>query len=395
MREAPLLDFDFGGASGRRRFQTEEDVASFVELHLSSYQWLNSVGSGESQHLTNEYFNALVHTRSVLQQNSGNPQLDQLLARQFDGIFISGNLPLHASSDFDFVEEIRKARGGRTAAAALSYITNKFSQVHLSSRETFDGLLLAFARQEGISKASAASAKGTYDRLNNKLGTLTSTLLGAEHARERRNAKDLDRHNRRQDVLRRWKSRQFDRAIAKLEREKSAKIDELETVKTTFTEMMKLKAPVDYWRDKAKTHRLEAERYRSLLVDWGWKVGVGVLASLCTIAGMSFLFANADKPAASYLILVTIGVVITTMAFWAARIMVRLYMSEHHLAIDADERATMAMTYLALIERGAAEEKDRALILTPLFRPSSDGIVKDDAAPDLSPAALLSKALNR
>lgn len=83
------------------------------------------------------------------------------------------------------------------------------------------------------------------------------------------------------------------------------------------------------------------------------------------------------------------------MAFWATRILVRLYMSEHHLAIDADERATMALTYLALMERGAVEEKDRALILAPLFRPSSDGIVKDDAAPDMSPAGLLSKAMNK
>lgn len=68
-------------------------------------------------------------------------------------------------------------------------------------------------------------------------------------------------------------------------------------------------------------------------------------------------------------------------------------MSEHHLAIDAEERATMVLTYLALMERGAAEDKDRALILAPLFRLTSNGIVKDDAAPEFSPAGIASKLL--
>ncbi|WP_425487836.1 DUF6161 domain-containing protein [Microvirga lupini] len=65
------------------------------------------------------------------------------------------------------------------------------------------------------------------------------------------------------------------------------------------------------------------------------------------------------------------------------------------MGIDAEERATMVKTYLALTEKHAADEKDRALVLASLFRPTTDGIVRDDGAPDMSPAALLSKVLNR
>jgi hypothetical protein len=70
-------------------------------------------------------------------------------------------------------------------------------------------------------------------------------------------------------------------------------------------------------------------------------------------------------------------------------------MSEHHLAIDSEERAVMAKTYLALTKDKAADEKDRSIILTSLFRPTADGIVKDDAAPELSPGALISKVLSK
>jgi hypothetical protein len=73
--------------------------------------------------------------------------------------------------------------------------------------------------------------------------------------------------------------------------------------------------------------------------------------------------------------------------------MIRLWLSAHHLVIDAQERVVMIETYLALIKEGQLDEKERALVLTPLFRSSSDGIVKDEGAPDLSAAAFFSRFL--
>ncbi|WOI45625.1 DUF6161 domain-containing protein [Acidovorax sp. BLS4] len=73
----------------------------------------------------------------------------------------------------------------------------------------------------------------------------------------------------------------------------------------------------------------------------------------------------------------------------------RLYLSAHHLRIDADERAVMVQAYLALTNEGKVTEAERVLVLGPLFRPTVDGIVKDDGAPDLSAASILSKLLRR
>lgn len=69
-------------------------------------------------------------------------------------------------------------------------------------------------------------------------------------------------------------------------------------------------------------------------------------------------------------------------------------MSEHHLGVDARSRESMAHTYLALLDNdGATDEKDRAIVLAALFRPVTDGLVKDDALPLISPAAILSRQL--
>ncbi|WP_354327114.1 DUF6161 domain-containing protein [Porphyrobacter sp. MBR-155] len=78
------------------------------------------------------------------------------------------------------------------------------------------------------------------------------------------------------------------------------------------------------------------------------------------------------------------------MFFWIMRIVVRTYMTEHHLAIDATSRASMAETYLALKKESAATDQDRAIVLASLFRPVVDGIVKDDGLPAITPAAIIS-----
>ncbi|MBO9557459.1 MAG: hypothetical protein J7515_02600, partial [Caulobacter sp.] len=56
-------------------------------------------------------------------------------------------------------------------------------------------------------------------------------------------------------------------------------------------------------------------------------------------------------------------------------------------------RAVMVETYLALTQENKIDTSERVLVLGSLFRASSDGLVKDDGAPDVGGlAAMLSKA---
>ncbi|MDN4633154.1 DUF6161 domain-containing protein [Sphingomonas sp. PsM26] len=78
------------------------------------------------------------------------------------------------------------------------------------------------------------------------------------------------------------------------------------------------------------------------------------------------------------------------MYLWAMRLLVRLYTTEHHLAIDASARGAMMEAYLGLIKADAASATDRPIVLQALFRPVQDGMVRDDGPPGITPAALLS-----
>ncbi len=158
---------------------------------------------------------------------------------------------------------------------------------------------------------------------------------------------------------------------------------------------MRLKGPVDYWSAKAVTHSGKAKDYRKVLVGFGAIAGLALTIGLYYLSSHAIEVASLEKPPAIYLVLTTLGIVATTIVFWIARILTRLFLSEHHLSIDAEERAVMAQTYLALISEGAASDSERAIVLTSLFRPTADGIVKDDAAPDFSPSTLLSNIAPR
>ncbi len=172
---------------------------------------------------------------------------------------------------------------------------------------------------------------------------------------------------------------------ADLETEHKQVIDaakkEWDQLKATYDTKLALEAPVTYWEKKANHHK-NLGRY------WG-----GVFLALLSVfvwAGISICHWALDPsipvPDPSkwhpeywhVATLVTVGLA----AIWILRVVMRMFLSNVHLGTDAKERMTMVETYLALMKSEAKlDEKERAIILTSLFRPATSGVVKDDGAP--------------
>ena len=76
----------------------------------------------------------------------------------------------------------------------------------------------------------------------------------------------------------------------------------------------------------------------------------------------------------------------------------KLFLSERHLALNARESKAFAQIYIGfLAEKDSSDEAagQRAAVYATLFRPSTDGIVKDAGGLDPSIAAALSKFLTK
>ncbi|NIZ12929.1 DUF6161 domain-containing protein [Phaeobacter sp. HF9A] len=190
--------------------------------------------------------------------------------------------------------------------------------------------------------------------------------------------------------------------------------DKFSTALASFVEDQKIKAPVELWQEKEKEHTERRDE------AWtGYLLALGLVAALIAAIIGVLCFGNeilervltpvgcdpVNKPELcngfSFRGMIVSGSVLTllTMALWFARIQMKEYLSERHLALDARERRAFAQAYIGLINEGDSvtdEAKDqRALVYAALFRPSTDGIIKEDGGIDPSLTAALSKMLSK
>ena len=70
-----------------------------------------------------------------------------------------------------------------------------------------------------------------------------------------------------------------------------------------------------------------------------------------------------------------------TLILWLLKTLIRLFLTHQHLATDAAERVTMIETYLALRQEGKVEDKDRELMIRPIFRRGLAGMQRDGDSP--------------
>ncbi|MGB0960825.1 MAG: DUF6161 domain-containing protein, partial [Halocynthiibacter sp.] len=91
-------------------------------------------------------------------------------------------------------------------------------------------------------------------------------------------------------------------------------------------------------------------------------------------------------------LLISATLVVTSLLLWSIRLQYRTYLSERHLAMDASEKKAFTESYLALRGDENVSAESEAIVLASLFRPTQDGIIKDDAGGiDPSIASLLVK----
>lgn len=155
----------------------------------------------------------------------------------------------------------------------------------------------------------------------------------------------------------------------------------------SFVEQLATETAVKLWSARSASHATRYESFRN------WTIGFGLTGLLITLVWIfaGFAFARWAFPGDStaQLASYTAGsLALFTLFVWGLRVLIRSMMSENHLSTDASARSALAHTYLALTKEQAATPEDRAIILATLFAPVSDGLVKDDGMPALSPAAV-------
>ena len=185
----------------------------------------------------------------------------------------------------------------------------------------------------------------------------------------------------------------------------------LETAQAAFTEQQAIRAPVDLWKEKQTEHVTARKVSFALFVGGLVAAAAFILLLILLLVTQSQFISTLLAPVGcdptnpatncsgfSLKGALVAGGVLTlfTLFLWFIRLQMKLYLAERHLALDARERLAIAQSYLGLVREGDVSEEakeQRALVYAALFRPASDGTVKDEGSLDPSVTAALAKFL--
>lgn len=341
----------------------ERDFWNWLAQPASRLQPLNQLWNGTQSTLSQLL--SLVSQRRKSQQEEERKQLDQQIQGALDRLATGGIQLTSADKRSRFAAAAAEEDPVLGAHIVLAFVQPQSMQVN--SSQAVRALTQAEVFRHAISRKGVAARR---EALENTEGQWKDVLQEAldeyEGFRE-----EFDQLSTDIDAARTKQHNEF----AQL---KDGWQDKLEEVETTFNEKLALQAPVAYWQDKATEHKSQA-RWRTLEFVCGLVVVGGLLWFLAD-RWLRPVLEEAQGPDYWPFLVVFLG--LAGLLIWPIRILSRSLLSHMHLKTDAEERVTMANTYLSLLRSPEGlPEGDRRLILDALFRSASTGIVRDDAYP--------------
>lgn len=388
-----LVDIDFSEENGGPiRLRTEEEFQDWQQKEVGFWKWLIKHHQRRDTSSIRSFIYLWDNIGPSLQNYRNGLRLRKNGAENEIPFFHSG------SRKAQTVDQIKELYGEDAGLGALIFALGAdFStQSNFLPASFFIGAIQYSLIYEGISPQTPQMAVNALDGMRSRAQQKFDELEQKSQALISSLEEKGEGFDRARDVLKRYIPSRWNAFKSESKKDTDAAIKRIHDTDELFKRQMEIKAPVDYWRTKKKNHTQAKERYLKYLIRYAL-VALPATAALILffpiITGLlDFILDYLEKPTPDWhYIAIPLLLVWTTTIFWAGRVLVRLFLSEHHLAGDAEERAVMAQTYLALVNEDKADKEDRHIVLETLFRHSTDGIVKDDAAPNLSLPQFLSK----
>lgn len=166
---------------------------------------------------------------------------------------------------------------------------------------------------------------------------------------------------------------------------------EFENAKEAVLKNIELKQATTYWEKQGKKYNIRYFIYSAISVIIAiFLISITFYLINCTELFKSNLTNTTEQKITETISQVAhstsffnyiIFIMFTTIMVWMMKILVKIMLSNYHLAVDANERVIMINTYLVLLEDGKGfKEGDRKVILDNIFRQTNHGIITDETS---------------
>lgn len=181
---------------------------------------------------------------------------------------------------------------------------------------------------------------------------------------------------------------EFKKSLDDWQKEKHEKIKALED---TYENKLSLEAPERLWKKRSKEHQLLAKKWTGFLI-------YAVIALIFALVGLVIVihfYLNSIQSELPFISESFILISVISFFIYIVRILIKIVMSNHHLATEYKQKAALTRFYQALTKAGAdIEKEERLIIINSLFSKVETGLVKTDTSNDSDAIlALLSKNL--
>lgn len=387
-KSEPLFTIDLEGNGGHLAPTNVIELLEWLQKEQKFCDWISKAGINQPhtsiQRQALKHINTAINAAKQLNSASENEK-QQLLVVCRDSIeraFIHNKLPHSSTPLGKRIQEFRQKADDVAASyfvAAIINSTNDELSLQRNSIAAWHGLFQGMHERFQIAQSASKGKKTSIEQSLNELRVKTEKLLGEKsealnvlHREFQALTEAIDSTSQSQSndftTEQAQRSSEFD--ALKIEHQK-----EMEALRRTFKEELALRAPATYWSEKRKNHIFFA-------LLFGFVSFIGILIAAIGLGTQIHELLNTAGGGTTpepwrIAVLALIGV----FTIWALRLVVRMFLSHLHLLTDAGEREVMVKTYLSLMEGGQLDKDNRQLILQALFRPASDGIVKDEGIP--------------
>ena len=181
---------------------------------------------------------------------------------------------------------------------------------------------------------------------------------------------------------------EFQKSLDDWQKEKQEKIKVLED---TYENQLSLEAPETLWKERSEEHQKLAEKWTDYLIY----TVIALIITLVVLVVIIHFYLNTIQNELPFISKSFILISIISFFIYIIRILIKIVMSNHHLATEYKQKAALTRFYQALTKAGTnIEKEERLIIINSLFSKVETGLVKTDTSNDSDAIlALLSKNL--
>lgn len=169
---------------------------------------------------------------------------------------------------------------------------------------------------------------------------------------------------------------EFQKSVNNWHDDKKKKLNELEE---TYKEKLSLEAPEQLWNNRAREYRIQA-------IVWTFFLIFVVVSLIMVTKNLVLVFHNYSLNIIKEIPFVSesfIFISVISFFIYIIRVLIKIVMSNHHLAAEYKQKAALTRFYQSLIKAGTnIDKEERLIIINSLFSRVDTGLVKSEASND-------------